>query len=393
MSLSPFLSAAVRIGASAAAGTVVLGTALTGTAAAAPVTIEPLAGAEGFNAVARYDAALASTEMEGPLAAGGDLTLLGGYNIAAHTAGAFTAPGDAAPSALVVGGGVDWGASSGFARVQNGYVKIGDLSGTDVLTEDANQAARTTRAVPAGAGYDADARVETTEQQPGESVGAETGFDFEALFAQFEERSAALASCTGANVLNISGEDLNGVAEFTFPAAPSADEVYLINVDTTGTGGVFDWSTPNFPGISGANAPFVLWNFPDATEVTLTGGDSLQGSVYAPGAAFTDASSSNLEGTVVAASLHLGTAAASGGELHQQPFAGSFACEAGEEEEEGGGWNPEAPASETPSQDGSDEALPSTGTSSILPVSLAALTLAAGAAALWAARTRRAQDG
>ncbi|THV27893.1 choice-of-anchor A family protein [Glycomyces paridis] len=384
MSLSPSSTLFARIGAGGAVGALALGTVLAGGAAAAPATVDPLAGAEGFNAVSRYGTALASTEMDGPLAVGGDLTLLGGYNIAAHTPGAFTAPGDEVPSALVVAGGVDWAASDGYARVLDGYVKIGDLTGTEVLTEDANQAVRSTRAVPSAGGYDADLRVETTLDQSAASVGAGTGLDFEALFADFRDRSDLLASCTGAGVLNVTGEELNAVGEFAFPTAPSAEAPVVINVDTTGTGGVFDWSTPNLPGIGAALAPYVIWNFPDATELTLTGGDTVEGSIYAPRAAFTDESASNVEGAIVAETLSLGTAAANGGEVHHEPFTGTFECEGGET----------VPGGETPTESGSatpgdDTALPVTGASTLTVAGIAAAALAAGAAALWAVRARR----
>ncbi|WP_051704563.1 choice-of-anchor A family protein [Glycomyces sp. NRRL B-16210] len=354
MSKSPTLKTFARVGALAAAGTLALtlGIVYAGGASADPVTVDPLAGVEGFNTVSRYGTTLASTEMEGPAAVGGDLTLLGGYNIAAHSAGQFTAPGENVPSALVVAGGVDWPASSGYARVLNGYVKIGDLAGTDVLTKDMNQASRTTRAVPAGAGYDANVRVETTVNQPAESVGADTGLDFEALFADFERRSDLLASCEGAGVLNLTGAELNALAEFKFATAPSAANPVVINVDTTATGGVFEWRTPNMPGIGSALAPYIIWNFPDATELTITGGDSVEGTIYAPRADFTDKSPSNVEGAIVAATLSLGTARDNGGEVHHHPFTGSFECEGEEEPGESPSEDESTtPGEETPSED------------------------------------------
>lgn len=427
MSKPPSPKSFARVGAVAAAGALALaaGLVFAGGAAAEPVTVDPLAGVEGFNTVSRHGTTLASTEMEGPAAVGGDLTILGGYNIAAHSAGLFKAPGENVPSALVVAGGVDWSGSTGYARVQQGHVKIGDLSGSDVLTQDHNGAVRTTRVVEAGTGYDADVRIETTVNQPAASVAADTGLDFEALFADFERRSDQLATCEGAGVINLTGAELNALAEFAFPTAPSAANPVVINVDTTATGGVFNWSTPNMPGIGSALAPYIIWNFPDATAVTITGGDSVEGTIYAPRADVTDRSPSNVQGAIVAASLSLGTANANGGEVHHHPFTGSFECEGGEDnpsegetpsEEETttpGGETPSeeettTPDGETPSGDATtvpagetpSDAVSTTPTGGGLPVtgaSLAALiggaaaAVLAGAAALWFLKTRRAR--
>ena len=84
---------------------------------------------------------------------------------------------------------------------------------------------------------------------------------------------------------------------------------------------------PNQAGIGGASAPFLLWNFPTATAITLTTNSaSLEGTLYAPNAALTDLSPANIEGQVITASLVHGTADANGGEMHHFPFTATLTC-------------------------------------------------------------------
>ncbi|MBC9714618.1 choice-of-anchor A family protein [Streptomyces sp. TRM66268-LWL] len=334
------------------------------------VTIgNPVAGNNGFGVVTEGDATLGSTESEGPVAIGGDLTMGAGYNVSLHTPGTFIAPGDGNPTALLVGGSVDYAASSpsGVLKVlTNGYVHIGDMSGDRALDTDNNGASVNTRVVPAGSGYDSTPRIELTTRQAAGTVERSGLMDFASLFATYRERAAAMASClnnvtltdtsSGAvvldppagsnvtvgltagqtNVLRLTGEQLNNVDIMTFTTQPSADTPLVVVVDTTATGGDFDWSTPNMAGVSGTNAPYILWDFPDATDITITDGDSIEGTIYAPNAHLTDLDPSNIEGDVIVKSLDAGplagTPGAGGsdvnaGEIHYFPFAADLTCE------------------------------------------------------------------
>jgi choice-of-anchor A domain-containing protein len=125
------------------------------------------------------------------------------------------------------------------------------------------------------------------------------------------------------NVLDISSTDLNNIDTLTFPSPPSASTPLLINVTTGGT--FDDWKTPNF---SGAQAPYILINFPDATSLgQVAGGHDVQGTIDAPRAAFTDLSSAANDGQVVAASYKQGQAATDGGDVFDQPFAATLSCD------------------------------------------------------------------
>ncbi|MFD3530063.1 collagen-binding domain-containing protein [Streptomyces sp. NPDC058664] len=326
----------------------------------------PVAGGNGYGVVTEKDALLGSTESEGPVAVGGNLSYGSGYDVSLRTAGTFTAPGDARPTALLVGGRIAHGADSraGVLKVlSDGYVKIGDLTGSDVVTKDGDNAAVHTRVTATGAGHDPTPRVELTADQPAASVGPAPGLmDFTALFGAYRDRADALATCADnveivdrgrvtpvagrTNVLRLTGAELNRLSELTFLDRPTATGPLVIDVDTTATGGVLTWDVPDLAGISGADAPYVLWNFADATDITIDAGDTIEGTVYAPRAHLTDLDPAGIEGDVIVRSLTAGpldeadTRAAAGrggaqrtsrapanaGEIHYAPFAAKLTC-------------------------------------------------------------------
>ena len=75
------------------------------------------------------------------------------------------------------------------------------------------------------------------------------------------------------NVLTLTAEDLDDLAEITYATPPTVTTPLLINV----TGTTFNGDIPNQAGIGGSQAPYILWNFPDATTVTVTGGATIEG--------------------------------------------------------------------------------------------------------------------
>ncbi len=191
--------------------------------------------------------------------------------------------------------------------------------------------------------------------------------DFPSLFGTYRDRADLMASCANTvvlrdaagdplpdqddlpagsqiyieltegrtNVLRLTGEQLDDIAGLTFRNQPSADTPLLIDVDTTGTDGEFVWHTPNMAGVSGANAPYILWNFADATDITIADGDSVEGTVFAPRADLTDLDPANLEGDVIVHSLVAGPLAgepggpANAGEIHYFPFDADLRCDTG----------------------------------------------------------------
>lgn len=360
---------AAAAAATTAAVTTVCALCLTSAApAAADYSGNPLAGDNGFGVLVQDDATLGSTETEGSVAIGGNLTYGPGYNVALRTPGTFTAPGDANPTALLVGGRADHASSSpqGVLKVlSDGYVKIGDRTGSSVLEADANAADVDTQIVAAGAAHNSTPRIETTVRQPAESVTDTTGLpDLDTLFSTYRDRSDAIDTCdtnvilrdaagnplpdqTGfpagtsahvtltegeTNVLRLTGEQLNNLSEITFDTPPTATTPFVVDVDTTGTNGTYAWHLPNLAGASGEQAPYMLWNFPDATDLTMADGDSLEGTVFAPRAHLTDVNASNIEGTIVVRELTAGpltddgSSSVNAGEIHQFPFAAEIDC-------------------------------------------------------------------
>ncbi|MFF6793027.1 collagen-binding domain-containing protein [Streptomyces filamentosus] len=334
----------------------VAATLATGVPAALADTVDvgnPVSGNNGFDVVVETDALLGSTESEGPVAIGGDLSYGAGYNVALHTPGTFRDGTDAQPTALLVGGRISYADSSpvGVLKVlQDGYVKVGDLTGSDVVTRDANNATVKTQVVATAQGHNSTPRIELTVEQPALSVGPRPGLmDFTDLFADYRDRADALATCAGnveledpgrlaldgtrTNVLRLTGAELNALSEITFLDRPTEKGPLVIDVDTTATGGVFTWDVPNLAGVTGADAPYILWNFADATAVTIATGDTIEGTIYAPRAHVTDVDPANIEGDIIAKALTAGpleaqrAADVNAGEIHHFPFAATLSCE------------------------------------------------------------------
>ncbi|CCH15815.1 conserved exported hypothetical protein [Micromonospora lupini str. Lupac 08] len=316
--------------------------------------IDPVAPAQGFLVMTQGNGRLLGSENEGTVAIGGNLSF-SNYQVATNTAGSFIVQGDTNPTALVVGGRVDFAGSVPGTRLQvlqNGYVKVGDLTGAFVRNVDNNGALVNTRVLPTN-DYDASPRVELVTRQPVPSVGPASPIDFAAAFASFRQTAGSLATCLqnvvlrtpeGAvlprpippgsnavvtltpgvtNTLNLSATDLANIGTFTFATQPTADTPLLVNVDTTGVADEFVWQAPNFSGIGGPQARFILFNFPTATSVTLTDASAtIEGTIYAPNADLNALTNSNIEGSVISRTLlH------DGGEIHNFPFSTTLNCQ------------------------------------------------------------------
>lgn len=127
------------------------------------------------------------------------------------------------------------------------------------------------------------------------------------------------------NVLTVAAEDLDALDLLTFDGLPGPGSPLVVNV----TGTTFDGSVPNLANLTNAHAPFVLWNFPDAITVHVTGADVLEGTIYAPRADLRWDVTQNVEGNVVAASFTHGVPTAAGPvprEIHGFPFSTTVSC-------------------------------------------------------------------
>ncbi|SBT39486.1 choice-of-anchor A family protein [Micromonospora auratinigra] len=315
--------------------------------------LNPVAGTQGFLVMTEGDAKLLGAENEGTVAVGGNLSF-DTYQVALRSAGSFVVPPDANPTALVVGGRVNVAGSIPGSRLQvlqNGYVKIGDLTGTVVRDTDNNGAAVNTRVLPTN-DYEASPRIELVTRQPVPSVGPASPLDFATAFAGFRRTATDLATCEQnvvlrtangdplprpvppgsnavvtltpgvTNVLNLTATDLANIAVLTFADQPTADTPLLVNVDTGDVGDVFTWRAPNFAGIGGEQARYILLNFPTATRLTLTPDSAtVEGTIYAPHAELVATTQSNIEGNVISQTL-----THDGGEIHDFPFSTLLNC-------------------------------------------------------------------
>ncbi|WP_165858036.1 choice-of-anchor A family protein [Corynebacterium alimapuense] len=321
-------------------------------AAAAEAPYNPIADYIGYNVVA-FDDLHIIAESEGPVAVGGKFSFDGSQTI-------IKQPNS--PAALVVKGGIDWGDSTGTHQVNPGEnLGVGDLplslnlTGSDALDEDSNNASVPIRVVPEDQTYEnGTPRIQLNANGFAAANVAYDAAKFDPLFVQGTAVEAAnelaeqsQAECQASNTLekvdnenaagdgpaywidggkafvklkentqniwNLDGAEFNSFSEITFRNGPSSATPLFINVSGTN----IDFKT-NLAGVDpGSNGSSMLWNFHEATELSLNG-DSITGSVLAPNAHF-DKNSSNVDGNIIVASGNL-----AGSEQHHVPFTGKF---------------------------------------------------------------------
>ncbi|HTR69180.1 MAG TPA: collagen-binding domain-containing protein [Mycobacteriales bacterium] len=319
----------------------------------------------GFLVFVEGDTALNADESEGTLATGGDLSFNSTYNVAAHSPkdSTFTAPGDSQPTLLYVGGGVAWTGSQVLRVLNSGYTKIADSATYTARNTDQNGAKVNINIVKPGAVYGSTPRIEGTTSQPPASVATPVPsglISIPGAFTKYRSLTTEIADCpqtvrltdpnggstpidqpytrgargrltleTGTtNVLTMSTADLANLSEITFTNQPTASTPLVVNV----TGSAFNGNIPNLAGIGGSQAPYILWNFPQATSIVVTGGASIEGTIYAPNAALNWRPTQNVEGNIIAASFtHGPSSLARKGqvrEIHDFPFATTISCSA-----------------------------------------------------------------
>lgn len=305
----------------------------------------PTAPALGFNVFLEGNARLVNNETEGPLACGGNLLVDGGYQVSIHSVGTFQVGGKNV--SLVVGGRVQY--ISGSLQVNsNGYVKIGDCTGSTVWYQDPNGAYPPIRITP-GSSYDASPRINLQASAATLGVSASSNpvcqsgvIDFATAFANMRACAISMKNLTdnalltnsagtpiphtglpsqvkivlndGLNVLNISGTDFNAMSELTFVTQPTATKYLVVNVNAPGA---FTWNVPNINGVPFSQCPYVLYNFYNTTTLTIAGYGAVEGTLFAPNTDIVKtANMANIQGQIIAKSYHHG-----GGENHYAIFS------------------------------------------------------------------------
>jgi choice-of-anchor A domain-containing protein/prepilin-type N-terminal cleavage/methylation domain-containing protein len=256
-----------------------------------------------FNVIAEGDAVV-QTQIYAAIAVGGDLRWSNSGPIAANDAGGFVFNG--APVSLVVQGRARFDQSSGTLQVNHGSAVIGDTSNGQLL-------------LPGGANCWAplltivcDSAPTRISLQAGGTVMAGFPIDFVAAFDGFRKTAAGFAALPGTcvdatsavlrdqnntgpyggtgnfvldlapdkiNVLNLSVSQLNGMASGSANGgSDSATHTSPLLINVTDAGAI-SLAAPTFT----QNYPsYVIWNFPNATSVNITG--EMWGSLYAPNA-------------------------------------------------------------------------------------------------------------
>ena len=304
----------------------------------------PTSPALGFNVFTENFATLKTNESEGPVAVGGDLNIDGNYAVAVHSPGSFLVGG--IPIALLVQGKVNYTSGNSLNILNNGYVKIGNPTGSNVWYFDQNNAPSPLRITP-NSNYNATPRIELSANanQLGVSVNSNPVFqnnliDFAAAFSTMRSTSTSMSQCEhnvviknangqvipntnlpnqiriqlheGLNVWNVSASDLSNIQVLNYDNQPSATRYLIINVNAAGT---FNWTIPNQTGIGFPQCPFILYNFFNTTSLFLNGA-TLEGTVFAPFADVDKPGQSNIEGQMIAKSYIL-----RGGEMHYAVFS------------------------------------------------------------------------
>ena len=298
----------------------------------------PTAPALGFNIFVQNNAAFYTSQSEGAVAIGGDLTIAGGYEVA--TQNAFYYQSNGLNLGLLVGGKVNYN-NGGLQVLNNGYVLIGNQNGSVAWYTDPNNATPPIRITP-NSNYNDQTIIMLQASAPTLNVSATNNpvfqpnpINFASAFSTMQSSSAAISALsdntviyaspnqnavaiphsgipsnsqiyiknlvTGTNVLNITGADLNNIAIFAFNQQPDANHILVVNVNTSGTNGTFNWNAFQAASISGTNAQYILYNFYNTTQLNITAGAVVEGTVFAPFANITKSANngSNIEGQVI----------------------------------------------------------------------------------------------
>lgn len=290
-----------------------------------PICENPLADALGYNAFVRYATHLSGGDTEGPIALGGDLTMNGIITVAAQTPGTNFFNGDDTASSLVINGKIQYVSGQGI-QLNQGYIKIGNLSNSSVFDKDFNNASVNTRVTTGN--YQDTPRLQVHTKQASASVSHGDLIDFEAAFAGFDKLSHGYSTLTPnltltndykitlaqneVNVLNLTGNALQSLPYLTFTNKPNKETPLVINIDASGD---LEWNIFNLAGIGDQQGAFIIWNFFNVSSLTLKGGGTIVGTVLASAADVIKDSSGNINGQVIAANYFHNQ-----GELHQHIF-------------------------------------------------------------------------
>ncbi|WP_460473555.1 collagen-binding domain-containing protein, partial [Emticicia fontis] len=301
--------------------------------ACAPGTsaINPTSSAEGFNIFVQNGIVLKAGNVDAGMATGGNITLDGSTNINGNNPNGYatkpTIGGDI--TYFYTGGKIIYTSGSGINVNGNGYAKVGDITGSTFYPNGSN--ARITKG-----GFDTTPSVNVnTSQAAGTWQNGIGSIDFNTAFSSLQATASSMSTQvntiaptfdpgntsqpkltlqTGTNVWNVTGTQLNAYSTIVFNNYPDASKPLLINVNASGS---FTLTLPNISGIGDVQGQYIIWNFYNTTNLTLSNSSTtMKGTLFAPNADLTKNSSSNIDGQVIAKSFMMD----GGGSISNQRF-------------------------------------------------------------------------
>lgn len=321
--------------------------------ATASAAFNPLESAMGFNVFVTENMALGGGHVEGATAVGGQLLVNGSGIYGMKSAGSYRLnSGDAVATSLLVDGGMVWsgslnvggrtlGSTSENVQINTGWVALGNTTGTNYWGSSGREDWNATTA----SNYRLNGSTTSRDTTPGllsnvsqaaSYIARDSAIVFADKAAQFRSTSSTLSSLADTYASKtFSGGTLNitltqGTTNVVNLTAAEFQSIQNLNITGTlgsNTGLIFDVSGTSvtfgsFNPVSVSLAAYVLYNFSDATLVTMVD-RSISGSILAPNAAFsrnaydangrvTSSSTGNIDGQLVVAS-YLQTG---GGEIH-----------------------------------------------------------------------------
>ena len=289
----------------------------------------PLSPALGFQLFTQNGVTFKGGTVNGAIATGGNFNVNGysSYN-ATTTAGSglpYVAIGGN-NYALVTGG--SFNPLSGYFLVNgtvNNWIKFGSLNGAVNGTNNAGQI----KLLKNNVYVLVNSTRQTFNQVQGNGL-----IDFNSAFTALKNNAASLSACpnnvttsnffgltflnlnSSKNIWNITGTQLNSISTLYFTSAPSSTKPLVINVNAAGA---FSLKMPLLSGVSAAQAPYIIFNFYNATSITQSGNDIL-GSVLAPNATWVKSGTQKITGQVIAQSF-----TQTYGALEHAPFSTNLA--------------------------------------------------------------------
>ena len=286
----------------------------------------PMAAARGFQLMVEHDAIVGTYGLAGGVAVGGNLVFQNYQTVASAETSLFIAPSADRAAAVVVGGAVDLptSGSGNQLTVGTGLLHVGSLGTGNLLTFGT-----ATHLAPAGITDDwSTPRVIVQADQTNQTIDAVVQpnvFPFASTFSSLRASAASMAALDPAtcpaiarptvtqaygnytvtlvagkvNVWNLTLAQITAMSNVSGPTNPDATTSLVINVTDGGSVAVpARYWTPIQQGAANA----ILWNFPNATAVSV--GNGFAGTLFAPNAAVS-IQNIQLHGDVVASSLAL----------------------------------------------------------------------------------------